>query len=441
MEPFVLVEQASGILPAPWWFVQFFKVLGFTLHAVLMHLWYAGVLWAMYLAGRGFAPGQQASGRLLRQMPVIVAYGINLGIVPLLFLQVACAKVFYPATIYMAWFWLGIVVLLIPAYYGVYICALGFRSPKVQKSTSTPRAELPETSPPGSPPPDAPSEHGADDPSAPISQGGNTIAVSGEAIPAPMALGRMLAGWLAAGLFLGIGFLFVNGLTLMTREEVFLSAHWNAIWSRHTQAGAALGTGLNWTDPRLWPRWLMFFSLAWTTLVVWLVVDTAWRSSRPSEAYRQWVARTAWKVYTAGMVGFALFGAWYLYTWAAEVRSGMLSWPTIVLTGLTAVSPGWVWLGLVWCAREGSPPGRILATFLALGQLAVLALNATSRQIVQNLEIGRFFAVSSQPEEVQWSPLVVFLILFALGAGVLGWILVQLWKVAEARVEAGSWRN
>ena len=56
-------------------------------------------------------------------MPVIVAVGINLGIVPLLFIQLAYYKVFYPATILMACFWLAIIVLLIPAYYGVYAYA------------------------------------------------------------------------------------------------------------------------------------------------------------------------------------------------------------------------------------------------------------------------------------------------------------------------------
>ena len=44
---------------------------------------------------------------------------------PLLFVQLAYYKVFYPATILMAWFWLAIIVLLIPAYYGVYAYAWG----------------------------------------------------------------------------------------------------------------------------------------------------------------------------------------------------------------------------------------------------------------------------------------------------------------------------
>lgn len=422
MTPTVLVEQASGVLPAPWWFIQFFKVLGFTLHAVLMHLWYAGLLWAMYLAVRGGAPGRQAAGRLMRQMPVLVALGINLGIVPLLFLQVAYAKVFYPATIYMAWFWLGIVVLLIPAYYGVYIYSFGLR--RLAAGEASGPANQSSANPPGANQESVRS-------GSPVEEGESGGRGVGEAMLASMPAWRLVAGWVSAGLFLLIGFFFVNGLTLMTRQELFLQETWEAVWGPHTLAGAALGTGLNLADARLLPRWLMFFSLAWTTLVVWLVVDTAWRAGRPSDGYRTWAARTSWKLYLAGAAGFALFGSWYLHTWTPEVRTAMFSWPVVVLTVLTAISPGPVWLGLVWSARQGAPPGRALAVGLALGQLAVLALNAVSRQVVQNLELGRFFPVSQQPEVVQWSPLVVFLLLFVLGAAVLGWMVGQLWRYRQ----------
>ena len=499
MTPSVLIEQAGGMLPAPWWFVQFFKVLGFTLHAVLMHLWYAGLLWAMVLAIRGSAAGREAAGRLMRQMPVLVALGINLGIVPLLFLQAAYAKVFYPATIYMAWFWLGIVVLLIPAYYGVYIYSFGLRRPfpsggpagqtasadseptgssrseptgsSRSEPTGSSRSEPtgPSRSEPTGPSRSEPTGSSRSEPTgssrseptgssrseptgpsrseatggsrkylaadeqseAQSARPGNLSSPNGSLLSVlwPAMPGwRLAAGWVSAVLFLIIGFFFVNGFTLMTRQELFRQEHWQTVWGPHTLAGAALGTGLNLADSRLLPRWLMFFSLAWTTLVVWLVVDTAWRASPPSATYRSWVARTAWKLYLAGMVGFALFGAWYLHTWSAEVRSAMFSWPVVILTVLTAISPGPVWLGLAWSARRGRPPDRSLAVLLALGQLAVLALNATSRQVVQNLELRPFFAVFEQPEAVQWSPLIVFLVLFGLGAGVLGWMLWQLWR-------------
>ena len=71
-----------------------------------MNLWYAGLLIAL-LSIRGNEHGRRFAGRLLRQMPVIVAVGVNFGIVPLLFIQLAYYRVFYPATILMAWFWLG----------------------------------------------------------------------------------------------------------------------------------------------------------------------------------------------------------------------------------------------------------------------------------------------------------------------------------------------
>ena len=128
MAPQTLIDQASAAgMPAPVWFVQFFKALGFTLHAVPMNLWYAGLLVALLLRVVGNEHARRFAARLLRQMPVIVAVGVNLGIVPLLFLQLAYYKVFYPATILMAWFWLAIIGLLIPAYYGVYAYAWGIR--------------------------------------------------------------------------------------------------------------------------------------------------------------------------------------------------------------------------------------------------------------------------------------------------------------------------
>ena len=54
MNPEMLVDQASAAgIPAPFWFVEFFKVLGFTLHMVPMNLWYAGLLVALGLHLRG----------------------------------------------------------------------------------------------------------------------------------------------------------------------------------------------------------------------------------------------------------------------------------------------------------------------------------------------------------------------------------------------------
>jgi len=51
-----------------------------------------------------------------------------------------------------------------------------------------------------------------------------------------------------------------------------------------------------------------------------------------------------------------------------------------------------------------------------------------SRQIVQNVEVGRLYDVSAQPTAVQWGPMAMFLAAFLAGAAVIGWIIAQILK-------------
>jgi hypothetical protein len=371
MEPQMLIDQASvSAVPAPFWFGQFFKCLGFTLHAVPMNLWYAGLLVALWLHLRGNEHARRLASRLLGQMPVIVAIGVNLGVVPLLFVQLAYAKVFYPATILMAWFWLGIIGLLIPAYYGVYAYAWGIRNG-----------------------------------------------------PKSMAGWRKAAGWCAAIFFIAIGFCFANGLSLMDHV-----ARWPELWRQHSLAGAALGTALNVGDATLWPRWLMMFGLALGTTAVWLLVDVFWLAGKTTdEAYRQWALSFARKLYTLGMLWAAAAGTWYVFgTWPDELRKTMFAWPLWPLTILTGMATGLPWLLLMtanWCADK-----RATVAAAALCQFGVLGINAASRQVVQNLNLKPFFDVAAVPEDVQWGPLAMFLIVFVIGLAVVGWMLAQAMK-------------
>jgi hypothetical protein len=369
MEPFDAAQLPP--LPAPLWFVEFFKVLGFTLHMVPMHLWYAGLAVAVGLYVFGSEHGRRLGLRLGRQLPVIIALGINFGIVPLLFLQLTYAKAFYPATILMAWFWLAIIAMLIPAYYGVYLVAHGLRG--------------------------------------------------GDATTRPI---HRAAGWIAAGLFIVIGFTFANGLSLMTNVGA-----WRDLWRDHSVDGAATGTALNLADPTFWPRWLLMIGLALGTTAVWAVVDAAWLAARESEEYKCWVRRFAFRLALAGAVWATIAGTWYVFgTWAGEIFDDMLMREDlrVFLTLLTAASP-WFAVALIWVCRRKI--GRIAAAAIAVVQLVGLGLNAVSRQIVQNLELkGRLFDPLDRRVEVDWGPLVMFLLALVAGAGVVGWILHQLWK-------------
>jgi hypothetical protein len=387
MDPNALVDQVSAGVPAPFWFVQFFKALGFALHAVPMNLWYAGLLVALWLHVRGNERAKHFASRLLQQMPVIIAFGVNLGIVPLLFVQLAYYKVFYPATILMAWFWLAIIVLLIPAYYGVYIYALGLRN---EPQLIARFRDETKASPP---------------------------------FRNSLTGWKFVAGWLSALFFLVIGFLFANGLSLMDHVE-----RWPELWKSSGEAGVVWGSALNVGDPTLWPRWLLMFGLALCTTAAWLVFDAAWLARKTSnEAYEKWAWSFGRMLYTFGMIWFAAAGSWYVFgTWSVDLRAKMFESPLLALTVATAVAPGLPWLLMMTaglCQEK-----RATAAAVAFCQFAVLGVNATSRQIVQNINLKPFLDVSSQPTDVQWGPLYMFLIAFVIGLGIIGWMLTQLRK-------------
>lgn len=108
-------------LAAPVWILLGLKVFGFFLHLLFMNLWVAGLPAALFLSRRKPAIAE----RLFHSLPFFMAFGINAGIVPLLFLQVLYPQFFYPATILQAWFWFAVIPLLLIAYYGVYMASFG----------------------------------------------------------------------------------------------------------------------------------------------------------------------------------------------------------------------------------------------------------------------------------------------------------------------------
>ncbi len=374
MDPATLIAPSSPLgYPAPYWFLVLFKVLGFVLHSVPMNLWYAGIIIALLLRAFRNENGRIFSDRLMKQMPIIIALGVNLGIVPLLFVQVAYYKAFYPATILMAWPWLAIIALLTVAYYGVYAYTSSLKG----------------------------------------------IAFKDSRWP-------LWAGWISAIFFVIIGFLFVNGFSLMAN----LSA-WPEIWKNTSVAGAPLGTALNTDDNSLWPRWLMMFGLAIMTTAAYSFFDCAFLADKESLAYKRWINGFAFKLYTIGMLWFALFGLWYsIGTWSNQAKQVMFATPTIILTAATALSPGLIWLVLLsrFHKERDSKPA---ALFIAICQFLVLGLNGISRQIVQNADIGIYFDVTTEQVNIQWSPMILFLLLFVAGLFTIIWLLNK--AIVEAR--------
>lgn len=379
MNPQDLIGPSSALgNPAPFWFITFFKVLGFILHMIPMNIWYAGMLLIAIFATFGKNNSRILAHRLSRSMPIIVALGVNLGIVPLLFTQVGYYQFYYPAGVLIGWPWISVILFLAVAYYGVYTYSLS-----VKKN-------------PG---------------------GESKFAVA--------------SAWVSSLLFIAIGFLFANNFSLMVNVH-----NWIHIFNQTNVAGAPSGIALNTSDPTLIPRWLMMFGIAMMTTAVYIAFDaTFMKRASTSEEYKSWAGRFAFTFFTLGLIWFAIMGSWYIFGTLDKFTSDQLGRtpPMVVLFILTAVSPGAVWL--VMLSQRKTVKKRLTIT-AGIGQFIVVALNAVSRQWVQNVEISRYENVSSLPVNTQWSPMIIFLILFVIGLAVVGWMISKIVSVEKAAVNS-----
>ncbi len=367
-----IIETSITELPAPYWFLQFFKVFGFTLHIIPMNILYAGTLLALILRVLGNEYNKTLSNRLMKHMPIIVAYAVNFGIIPLLFLQVAYYKVFYSATILMAWLWWSMVILLIIAYYGIYVYNSGIVNNGAIKSL------------------------------------------------------QKIAGWVAAIIFIYIGFIFSNAFSLMTDIN-----SWYKIWQKTDIAGATTGFALN-LGNSTFARWLMMFGLAITTTAVFIIVDTILFATKEGDQYKQNGIGLALKIYTIGAMWFGITGMWYIFgTFTNQLKTMMFSSKMIILTILTATSPVIPWL-LMLIKQKNMTKKWVVN--ISVAQVMVLILNAISRQIVQNAELDKFFNVRNAVVNLQLGPLILFLVSLIIGIGIIVYMVRKITEVKEGQI-------
>jgi hypothetical protein len=353
-------------VPAPFWFVQFFKVVGFVLHMIPMGIWFAGLPVAILCALWNGKHSRFYARRMSKQLPVMLALCINFGIVPLLFLQTTYYKAFYTATILTAWYWIAVIPILIVGYYSLYIAAY-----------------------------------------------------SGE------RRGRMILFSILASLCLiCIGILNTNGLTLMERGDL-----WGEMFAKTSYYGAALGTAHNFCDPILWMRLATMFGLGLLTAGIWATFDShflmrADASGVPAN-YRQWTTTlallmafigaailtwTEWRVKTVGgslvypYFGYVVLLAYFVFVALLSAKRGS-AW----LVGIAALLQFLTLVGF--------------GVIRQIGQNDCVALGMSSFY-------QKIMYVSELPEAVQWDTLIAFVVIFLLGVGVIVWMVAQCVKCA-----------
>jgi hypothetical protein len=115
----MLLLAAVPDVPAPLLLVDALHGLTFVLHTAAMNVMVA-LAFVLATARRDETDLQRTAAGLL---PAAFSLTITLGVAPLLFLQLVHGERFYASSIQMAWPWIGVLFVLMAAYYAAYAAA------------------------------------------------------------------------------------------------------------------------------------------------------------------------------------------------------------------------------------------------------------------------------------------------------------------------------
>jgi hypothetical protein len=332
-------------------------ILTFLLHVLAMNAVVGGSIAA---AVNGFLGNRRKDRRhtqlsrwLYKSLPVAVAATVSLGVAPLLFAQVLYGRLLYTSSILMGWYWLAVIPILILAYYGTYL-----------------------------------------------------LAIKGA------TLGRRMGilGWIVAGLFLSIAFIYTNNMSSMLRPDLFVS--------RYLADGR--GLTLNLDDPSLFPRFLhvLIGAIAVSGL---LIAFYGFAASRNDQGYGSWVLRKGAKWFVAATALNFVIGTWFVLSYQTGV---LLSFMRDSLLGPLALATGLffalVAFGLGAICIQSSRPGPFL-----YGTAGCLVVTILSMVLVRDQIRVTLLAPSFRPTswvEPQWGLITVFVGLLVLAVATIVWM-------------------
>jgi len=120
MDPALLIPTPDAI-PVSWGWFQLLLLPTFFLHILLMNVMFGSAFIALVSHLNGKGGGNPCTAEISQRLPFTIAFAVNLGVAPYLFVQVLYGHFLYASSILMAVFWLSIVALLIGAYSLAYV--------------------------------------------------------------------------------------------------------------------------------------------------------------------------------------------------------------------------------------------------------------------------------------------------------------------------------
>jgi len=354
MNPEMLIPVADT-LSVPWGWFQFLLMLTFPLHLIAMNAMLGTALIAVIAHRFSGGPYRELSHELAKVLPFLVAFAINLGVAPLLFVNVLYGHLFYTSTVLMGMFWLSVILILIIAYYLAYL--YDFRFEKL----------------------------------------GN--------LAVPVILTSLL-------LLLAVGFIFSNNMTMMI---------YPTSWSRWFAASG--GTLLNLADPTLPSRYLHMITGALAVGGLFVALYSSTLQSHDAEVAAAG-KNLGMKLFT-WMTGLQfIVGIWFLLALSPETMKRFMG-GNIVSTGLLVAGLALAIVTMITGARR-----KILASvFLTIPLLYVMAF---MRDSVRTGYLAPYFDVTRTPVQIQWSPLLFFLVILIIGLGVIVWMVCKVRSIKKA---------
>ncbi|MDR1052861.1 MAG: hypothetical protein LBL39_01690 [Planctomycetaceae bacterium] len=362
-----------------------------------MGIWFAGLPLAILCLLQNGKNSNRFARRIFTQLPIMLAIGINFGIVPLLFTQTIFYKPFYTATILMAWCWFAVVPILIVGYYAVYLASFSVKATDPLKQNAKKNNKE-------------------------NKRNKNSTQKNYRTI---------IFGVIASLCLIAIGTVMVNGQTLMVRSDL-----WSSIMERTGVYGATTGLASNMSDPSVWIRLSTVFAIGLITTAVWSIVDSHFLLRKSADAdeeiedaeYRVWTFSFAFVVTVIGAVmlaGISCLTACFNIAGFVSARISELSVAEVSILIAAVVSllvVGVLILAMKLCVGLRS---KILVVLAAIAHVVVLSSFGIIRQLGQNTRLQQYVD-SAQSLSLAWEAFIPFLIIFVIGAVVIGWMLRQL---------------
>lgn len=223
-----------------------------------------------------------------------------------------------------------------------------------------------------------------------------------------------LGAWVLAVV---IARIYSTNMTLMLRPEV-----WNALYSN-----SALGVYLPMDDPTTTPRWLFILFGGFSVAGIWLL----WLA--PSNKFfrdlQTYMSGLGGKLATVGLLVQAGCAYW---VYAAQPPAVQDALGTTVL----ATVSGYLWIALasvmlllaLWSAVRKAP-SRVIGWGGAVAAVAAMLAMTAYRDALRDVTLlTKGFDVWDRVVVTNWSVVVLFLVLFVVGLGVIGWLLTVVLK-------------